>query len=75
MSNDARAELERELGIELAVLDKLDAEEIADLLTLFRAARAEEEAALEKAVDQTVGALPWPIRGPAKKIMFGGRRK
>ena len=74
MSNDARTEFESEVGVELPVLDKLSAEEIGDILTLFRAARASEDASLQKAIDQTIGALPWPIRVPARKIMFGGRR-
>ncbi|MVU82446.1 hypothetical protein GPX89_35095 [Nocardia sp. ET3-3] len=68
---DARAELERELGGPLASLDLLTDAETADLLGLFQQAQQTENLAMVEAVDKTVGALPWPLRTAAKKIMFG----
>ncbi|NNH69119.1 hypothetical protein HLB23_04405 [Nocardia uniformis] len=69
----ARAELERELGGPLASLDALTDAEVADLLQLFKQAQQTEQTAMVEAVDKTVGALPWPLRTAAKKIMFGNR--
>ncbi|BAW07355.1 hypothetical protein [Nocardia seriolae] len=69
----ARAELERELGGPLAALELLTEAETADLLGIFRQAQRTENAAMVEAVDKTVGALPWPLRTAAKKIMFGNK--
>ncbi|WP_330255431.1 hypothetical protein OG874_13265 [Nocardia sp. NBC_00565] len=69
----ARADLEHELGGPVAALDQLSDTEAADLLSMFRDARAAETAGLTAAVDRLVGALPWPLRTAAKKVMFGNR--
>ncbi|MFF0490905.1 hypothetical protein ACWDSJ_17780 [Nocardia sp. NPDC003482] len=69
----ARSDLERELGGPLAALDELGDREVTDLLVLLHAARRHETAALNEAVDAMVGALPRPLRGITKKIMFGDR--
>ncbi len=68
---DARDELARELGGELAAARALSDAECAELLSLFRAARRRERADLDRSVDEAVGALPRLLRGPAKAIMFG----
>ncbi|WP_067537517.1 hypothetical protein [Nocardia crassostreae] len=67
----ARGELEHELGGPLAALDLLSEAETAELLGMFRQAQRKETADMVEAVDKTVGALPWPLRTAAKKIMFG----
>ncbi|MEU1426349.1 hypothetical protein ABZ412_04625 [Nocardia sp. NPDC005746] len=69
----ARDELERELGGPLPALDLLNEAETADLLAVFQQAQRTENLAMVEAVDKTVGALPWPLRTAAKKIMFGNR--
>ncbi|MEV0297427.1 hypothetical protein [Nocardia sp. NPDC050710] len=69
----ARAELERELGGPLAALDLLSEQETSELLAMFRDAQRVETAMLTESVDGLVGALPWPLRTAAKKIMFGNR--
>jgi hypothetical protein len=74
MTANAKAELARELGGDLGGLDQLSEEHSADLLALFRAARVEERKDLDKSIDATLAALPWVLRGPAKKVMFGGRK-
>ncbi|MFI1916507.1 hypothetical protein [Nocardia sp. NPDC020380] len=69
----ARAELEQALGGPVAALDLLTDQETADLLGMFRDAQQAETTAMVEAVDKTVGALPWPLRTAAKKIMFGNK--
>ncbi|MFC9897930.1 hypothetical protein ACFVMC_29925 [Nocardia sp. NPDC127579] len=69
----ARAELERELGGPIEALDLLSDAEIRELLMTFRTARRIESDMLGESVDSVVGTLPWPLRRPAKKIMFGNR--
>ncbi|MFQ6394445.1 hypothetical protein ACLMAJ_13390 [Nocardia sp. KC 131] len=71
---NARTDLEDELHGPLATLDLLSDQEAADLLTLFRAARKQETDALSESIDMVVGSLPRPLRGPARRIMFGDRR-
>ncbi|WP_067563396.1 hypothetical protein [Nocardia acidivorans] len=68
---DAKTQLERELGGPLAALELLSEAETADLLEIFRQAKRTETQEMVAAVDKTVGALPWPLRTAAKKIMFG----
>lgn len=67
----ARDDLETELGGPLAARDLLTDQDSADLLALFRRARQEESRGLTQSVDAMIGALPRPLRTPAKKIMFG----
>ncbi|MFX0577996.1 hypothetical protein [Nocardia nepalensis] len=69
----ARADLEHQLGGPVAALDQLSDAEAAELLVMLREAREAETAGLADAVDGLVGALPWPLRTAAKKIMFGNR--
>ncbi len=69
----ARADLEQELRGPLAAADELTEHETNDLLALFHSAREHEAAALGEAVDAMIGALPRPLRGVTKKIMFGDR--
>ena len=71
MTEDARAELQRELGGDLQVLDLLSEQESSELLTMFRDARREEKESLDQAIDEALGALPRILRGPARSIMFG----
>ncbi|MFI5782248.1 hypothetical protein [Nocardia sp. NPDC051570] len=68
-----RADLEAELGGPLAATGELAEREITDLLVLFHAAREHETAALREAIEMMIGALPRPVRGITKKIMFGDR--
>ncbi|MBJ8344192.1 hypothetical protein [Antrihabitans sp. YC2-6] len=74
MTNDARSELKRDLGEDLAVLDAMSDEDAADFLVLFKEARVEETKSLDASIDATINALPWVFRGPARKIMFGGKK-
>ncbi|MFQ6331830.1 hypothetical protein [Nocardia sp. NBC_01009] len=67
----SRTDLERELGGPLSALDLLSDQETTELLTMFRTAQRIETEGLTEAVDKVVGALPWPLRTAAKKIMFG----
>ncbi|MET8777208.1 hypothetical protein AB0H49_05070 [Nocardia sp. NPDC050713] len=69
----ARAHLERELGGPFAALDLLTEQEIDELAEMVDAALRTETATLADSVDAVVGALPWPLRTAAKKIMFGNR--
>ncbi|MFD0361401.1 hypothetical protein ACFQZZ_08070 [Nocardia sp. GCM10030253] len=71
---NVRTELEHELRGPLSTLDLLSDQEAADLLMLFRGARQRETDALSESIDMVVGSLPRPLRGPAKRIMFGDRR-
>ncbi|MFE7797538.1 hypothetical protein [Nocardia sp. NPDC057440] len=71
---NVRTDLEHELRGPLATLDLLSDQEAADLLMLFRAARQHEADALSESIDKVVGSLPRPLRGPARRIMFGDRR-
>lgn len=68
-----RAELERELGGPLTAIDLLSDAEAAELLAMYRDAQRIETATLTESVDGVIGALPWPLRTAAKKIMFGNR--
>ncbi|WP_228000989.1 hypothetical protein [Nocardia australiensis] len=67
----ARTDLEQELHGPLAACDQLSDHEAADLLMLFRAARAHEKTTLIGSIEQMTGALPRPLRAPTRKIMFG----
>lgn len=67
------ADLEQELGGPLAALDLLTEDEAADLLAMFGEAEQAETTALTESVDKVIGALPWPLRGPTKAIVFGNR--
>lgn len=69
---DAKAELERELGASIALIDRLEPREAEDLLRLFRTAMTAEAEALHHAVDNTINGLPRLFRGPARKIVFPG---
>ena len=64
------AKLKSELPSGHAALDDLSADEAADLLEMFSAARAFEERALEAAIDDTISALPRLFRGTARAIVF-----
>lgn len=75
MAADAKVDLERELGGEHSVLELLSEQECAEILTMFREARRVERETLETSIDAALSALPWPIRMPARKIMFGGKDK
>lgn len=73
MNDTAKADLDRELGVHVPAVEQLSSAECAALLTMFQKARADEKVALHKAIDDALGQLPWVMRGPAKKIMFGKR--
>ncbi|TSE02099.1 hypothetical protein FOS14_01580 [Skermania sp. ID1734] len=67
----AREDLELAIGDQVAVLDKLTESECAELLAMLEIARRDERQALDESIDGVLAALPWPLRRPAKKIMFG----
>lgn len=67
----ALTDLENELRGPLAASGVLVEQESADLLRMVRSTRQQERADLNAAIDQVIGALPWPLRAPAKRIMFG----
>lgn len=67
---DATATLKADLPSGHEALDELTADEAADLLEMFTAARKFEEKALEEAIDDTISALPRLFRGTARKIVF-----
>jgi hypothetical protein len=73
MTETAKADLERELGVSVPAVELLSGDECAALLAMFQKARSDEKVALHKAIDDALGQLPWVMRGPAKKIMFGKR--
>ncbi len=52
-------------------LDDLSAEECDKLAELLTAALAYEAKALDEAIDVTLAELPYLLRKPAKKVMFG----
>jgi len=67
----AGTDLENELRAPLAASGVLVEQESADILRMFSSARQQERADLNAAIDQVIGALPRPLRAPAKRIMFG----
>lgn len=71
MRADAKTELRRELGDDLDVLALLSDEESSDLLEMLEEARSGQIAALNAAIEETLGHLPRLLRGPARKVMFG----
>lgn len=50
----------------------LTPDESADLMSLIHAARKQERDELDVAIGKVIKSLPVLVRGPAKKIMFGG---
>jgi hypothetical protein len=68
---DAKGELQRELGPGLEIAALLSEQESAALLTRFREVRREQKQALDVAIEESLNHLPRPIRGTARKIMFG----
>lgn len=66
-----RADLKRDLGEDLEVLALLSDEESAELATLLREARRNQQQALDASLDEALGHLPRLIRGTARKILFG----
>ena len=73
MGAESRTELERELGGPIPELDGVSDEICAELLGMFQDARALEQKTLDESIDSALGALPRLLRGPARKIMFGGK--
>jgi hypothetical protein len=71
VTDTAKADLKRELGDGLPVLDELSDADAADILELFQAARKTEQKQLMAAIDETIDALPWMFRGTARKIIVG----
>ncbi|MFD0364848.1 hypothetical protein ACFQZZ_25705 [Nocardia sp. GCM10030253] len=67
----SRTDLERQLGGPLPALDLISDQESTELLTMFLNAQRIETEGLMDSVNKVVGALPWPLRTAAKKIMFG----
>ena len=67
----ARTDLEAQLHGPVPALNQLSDAEAADVLGLVDAARRQERSALSQAIDGMVEALPKPLRGVTKKIMFG----
>lgn len=68
----SRTDLVRELGGPLPALELLTDAEAAELLALFRAARARETAALHRSIEVTLDGLPRPLRALTRRVMFGG---
>ncbi|NYG57817.1 hypothetical protein BJ980_000740 [Nocardioides daedukensis] len=58
----------------LAGLDDVGAEEVARLVTLVDDTFAREDSAVEVGLKATVNAIPRPLRGRAKALLFGGER-
>jgi hypothetical protein len=52
-------------------LAALHPRELADLATAVREARERQSAALDAAVHETMGHVPWLMRGPVRRILFG----
>ena len=73
MGAESRTELERELGGPIPELDGVSDDVCAELLAMFHDARALEKKTLDESIDAALGALPRIFRGPARKIMFGGK--
>ncbi|WP_040815797.1 hypothetical protein [Nocardia concava] len=69
--SDASATLRRELGPDLTALAALTESDSAELLRLFERARAGRRTALDRAIAETLRMAPRPLRGPARKILFG----
>ncbi len=67
----ARSEFERELHGPVAAFDLLTETEIAELLTLFRTVQEQERTGLAEALDRIGHAVPRPLRGIGRRIMFG----
>jgi hypothetical protein len=52
-------------------VEGLTAEELETLSRLLRAAREQQRAALERAIDDGLGFLPRLLRGPVKRALVG----
>ena len=65
-------QLRGEIGSDVPGLESLTEDEITSLLKIIRKAYQSERKALVASVDETISALPWPFRGPARAILFGG---
>ncbi|WP_157101866.1 hypothetical protein [Nocardia caishijiensis] len=70
---DHRGELAREVGGMVPAFDLLTDAEAAELLRLFRGARENEHRALHRAIDAALSAMPAPLRGASRRIIFGER--
>lgn len=66
--------LDARLRAELEQISALTEEDRGRLLELFVAARNQKRAALDTALDELLVHLPRMLRGPAKRIVFGGER-
>ena len=64
----SRADLEKELGGKLPLLDALTPVQARELLHQVRAARIAQERALQKVFDETLDHLPLLLRLPVRKL-------
>jgi len=68
MADDAASELRRQLG-DVKILDGLSAANSRKLLALMTDARAQQQAALEKALEGALSHIPMLLRGPVRKVL------
>jgi hypothetical protein len=52
-------------------LDALSDDELADLAAALDEARQEQSVAVDAAIDQALGHLPWLLRRPVRLILIG----
>jgi hypothetical protein len=70
MSSAASAELQRELGEDPALIDRLSEQEATELLGLLREGLAKQEEEVTSNIDHALRLLPLPLRRPVRKIIF-----
>jgi hypothetical protein len=68
---DPTLKLRSALGTDLDVLGELTENETTELLSLFQTAKRGQRESLDAALEQALAHLPWLVRGPARKILFG----
>jgi hypothetical protein len=66
---DAKAELSRELGGDVAAIAELTDGEAAHLVTLIQDARRRQGKTLSAAIDHSLGSLPAVLRRPVRMIV------
>lgn len=65
-----KQQLRRQIG-DVGALCTLTDSEADTLSRLIERVRRHRGKAFDRALDDALTALPWPLRGPAKKILFG----
>lgn len=73
---DALAELAAELGTAPPPeVDQLSPEALSELVAAIRERKVDQRRELHEAIENGLGAVPRLMRGPIRKILFGGRKK